>query len=662
MGIIKNIIYQYRQKMEARNTACKRYIEQMDHALQEIKRLPADSQSIIAPEKEAGWCTRYFHLLESIETQKTRGAACFGELMDRQAQLRKAVDALKQRIALQNQRVMQMKIQNACTLIGTVEGRELDRQQMTCIVKEAHSHLVLAGAGTGKTTTIVGKIKYLIKSGQCRPEDILVLSFTNVSATEMSQRIDWELGGHIDAFTFHKLGLHIITQVEGITPKIFQYSMRKFIIEQLRLQMQSEKYLLMLSFYLLNHRVLTRSEFDFQNMEEYQEYLHMNPPTTMSNETVKSYGEMEIANFLAQNNVAYIYECPYKVDTRTGAYGQYIPDFYLPEYDIYIEYFGVNRNGAVPTYFRGSHGMTASQAYQASMEWKRLTHRENGTIMVECFAYERMEGVLLDNLKRTLTEHGVKLSPKSARELWEHASSGGDAVLDGLATLMETVINLIKSNGYTISVVRKMNNGIHSSDNALILSLVEPVFDAYVCKLEEQGEIDFNDMIRLATRYVEEGKYKSPYKYVIVDEYQDISRARFMLLDRMRKSADYVLFCVGDDWQSIYRFAGSDIGFILNFQLYWGDAEISRIETTHRYTQKLAEISGNFIMRNPTQIKKAIKGKQDVCRLIMFLLSITRMPEWVFPAGFRELPYWSFCLKNATNTLMPRRGDCFTWH
>ena len=143
------------------------------------------------------------------------------------------------------------------------------------------------------------------------------------------------------------------------------------------------------------------------------------------------------------------------------------------------------------------------------------------------------------------------------------------------------------------------------------MALLEPIFNSYCAYLHEHKEIDFNDMINLATQFVEQRKYISPYKYVIVDEYQDISKARFSLLNSMRKSNDYDLFCVGDDWQSIYRFAGSDIGYILNFEQYWGSTEISKIETTYRFTQKLIEISGNFIMQNPVQIKKSIKGKTD---------------------------------------------------
>jgi DNA helicase-4 len=127
--------------------------------------------------------------------------------------------------------------------------------------------------------------------------------------------------------------------------------------------------------------------------------------------------------------------------------------------------------------------------------------------------------------------------------------------------------------------------------------------------LKENDEIDFNDMINLATQYVEQGKYLNPYKMVIVDEYQDISKARFSLLNSMRKSNNFDLFCVGDDWQSIYRFAGSDIGFILNFERFWGPTETSKIETTYRFSQNLIGITGYFVMKNPSQIKKSIVGK-----------------------------------------------------
>lgn len=615
MGFIQKMVAKHKERVKVRNEACDNLIAQVDTAIQEINLLFSDSHSFVDPGKEIEWSNHNASLIADmniINIQKFKKAKQYKRLLEKQAELYQNANSLKQKISVHNDRVADTKIQNAYNLIGNVEGRKLDKQQMTCIVKDAHNHLVIAGAGTGKTTTVVGKIKFLLKSGKYKLEDILVLSFTNASASEMSQRINQETGCNIDASTFHKLGLNIITKVNGIVPKITQLNLRKFVKEQLLLNMQSDAYLNLLSSYLLYNRVVSKSEFEFKTQSEYEEYLRLNPPTTINNETVKSYGEMDIANFLTQNGIQYIYEHPYKVDTRTSEYGQYNPDFYLPEYDIYIEYFGINKNGEVPSYFKGVNGMTATQTYQASMKWKRETHSANDTVLIECYAYEKFDGVLLENLKEKLIEKDVKLTPKTTKELWEQVSADGDSILDGVIELFETVINLIKSNGYTIAIVRQLNIGnSNAQNNNMVLSLLEPIFNAYCNYLSEHKEIDFNDMINMATKYVEQGKYVSPYKYVIVDEYQDISKARYSLLCSMRESNDYDLFCVGDDWQSIYRFAGSDIGYILNFEQYWGSSEISKIETTYRFTQKLIEISGNFIMQNPVQIKKSIKGKND---------------------------------------------------
>ena len=597
------------------NEECNNFIMQMDNAMQEVAYIFGNQMNFVDVSTENMLKCKYNGLLSYLNNNNfnyMKKAMNYGVFIHKRQEFLSNINFIRGRIDNHNRIVANNRIQNAYGLIGDVEGRKLDYQQMTCIVKEAYNHLVIAGAGTGKTTTIVGKIKYMLRSGKCKPEDILVLSFTNASASEMSERICKETGCNIDASTFHKLGLNIITKVDGITPKITQLKLRKFIKEQLQLNMQNQAYLHMLSMYLYYNRVVAKSEFEFSTQAEYNEYLQQNPPTTINNEIVKSYGEMDIANFLAQNGIRYIYENPYKYDTRTSEYQQYCPDFYLPDYDIYIEYFGINKDGEVPSYFSGKDGMTATQAYQMSMQWKRETHSKNGTIMIECYAYEKFDGVLLDKLKERLEEKSVKICPKTTQELWSNVSSDDVSIIDGVAELFETLINLIKSNGYSIATVRQLNGtGYYSYNNNIIISLIEPIFYAYCAYLKEHGEIDFNDMINTAIQYVNQQKYINTYKYVIVDEYQDMAKARFNLLLSLRKSNNYELFCVGDDWQSIYRFAGSDIGFILNFERYWGPTEISRIETTYRFTQKLIEISGGFVMQNPMQIRKYIKGRPD---------------------------------------------------
>ena len=615
MGYIQSFINRYRQKKQKKNDACDALIKKIDFAIADMNSLFDDKQSFIEPQQAGSWSGQHKTLFDEISVPNIRGfkgAVQYNNLMKRKDMLLEVSRLLPQRIQQHNNDVANNRICRAYELVGNVEGRKLDRQQMTCIVKEAHNHLVIAGAGTGKTTTVVGKIKYLLKSEKFRPEEILVLSFTNASATEMCQRIRLETGVDIDASTFHKLGLNIISKVDGVKPKITQLKLKSFIKAKLQNQMQSAGYLSLLSAYLLFNRVVAKSEFEFKTEGEYRDYLSMNPPTTINNETVKSYGEMDIANFLTQNGIRYIYEHPYELDTRTSEYSQYCPDFYLPDYNIYIEYFGIDREGKVPSYFKGRNGMSATEEYQASMKWKRQLHSDNHTILIECFAYEKFDGILLDALEKKLKDASVEMKPKTTTELWEQISLEGESVLDGMVELFETMINLIKSNGYDIATVRCRNvMGVHHQSNNLILSLLEPIFNAYCTYLKEHGEIDFNDMINLSAQYVQQGKFNSPYKYVIVDEYQDISKVRFGLLNSLRQSRDFDLFCVGDDWQSIYRFAGSDIGYILNFEKYWGATEISKIETTYRFSQTLIQISSGFVMSNPAQIKKLIRGKRD---------------------------------------------------
>ena len=508
-----------------------------------------------------------------------------------------------------NERVTAKKIVEAAEMVQPVEGTMLDEQQLRCIVKEVRSHLVLAGAGTGKTTTIVGYVKYLLKKNLCTPDDILVLSFTNASATEMSKRLEKAIGRPIAAKTFHKLGLDIITSVKGIKPKIHSEDIRIFVRKQLETLIQDAAYLRKLCVYLAYSGGIQKSEFEFHAMEEYQSYLKHNPPVTIKNEKVKSYGELDIANYLTQNRVAYEYEKEYPIDTRTSEYGQYHPDFYLPKYDLYIEYFGINRQGMVPSFFTGKNGKSASETYQDGIKWKRELHRKNGTRMIEVYAYEKLEEVLLSSLEEHLKAAGVVLMPMSAREMWAETAGTENQKLDRVAELFGTVITLAKSDNYSVDDMRRRNGAYQNRQSIdTVIDLVEPIYNNYQSILLNCNEIDFNDMINLASSYVQNGQYVHPYSHVIVDEYQDISQARYRLLDSMRMQKDYRLFCVGDDWQSIYRFNGSDIGFILNFEKYWGASEISRIETTYRFPQSLISVSSGFIMRNPEQKHKQLRS------------------------------------------------------
>ncbi len=606
MKFIKKMIEKHKEKVKQRNDCCNNLISNMENAINEAHKITEITTEFVDASEETKWKSKYDNIPTKTDYPKMHKAKNYKILLQKTKEFQKTSDSLKTTIANHNNKIAENKINDAYNLIGNIEGRKLDAQQMLCIVKENYNHLVIAGAGTGKTTTIIGKIKYLLKTNKYTPNDILALSFTNKSAAEMKERIKKETGYDIDASTFHKLGLNILTKVNEKVPKITKINLYKFIKEKLLTYIENEDYLKLLNKYFLYNYVNAKSEFEFTNEQEYEEYLKINPPTTIKNEMVKSYGEMDIANFLNENNINYIYEHPYKIDVSNSEYGQYKPDFYLPDYDIYIEYFSINKEGKVPTYFKVSHNKTATERYHELIKWKEKIHKDNNTKMIECYAYEKFDGNLLKNLKNKLLKNNINLNPKSSEELWKDINNSNPSLIDGITELFQTIINLIKSNNYQISYIKNITT---NKNDILTLNLVEPIYNAYNSYLSENEEIDFNDMINLAANYIEEGKYTNTYKYVIIDEYQDIAKSRYNLIKALRKSNDFQLFCVGDDWQSIYRFAGSDIDYILNFESYWGASEISKIETTYRFPQSLIDISSWFIMKNPNQIVKNIHGK-----------------------------------------------------
>lgn len=613
--LFQKLFHSYKERIRRSNELCDKYISRIDAMLCDAKNLFTQPNSYIEPEDAESRRQQSKKLLEDFQNEKILWLKCashFRKLRLKIGELEHLIGAIRFNVDQHNIKIAKKRIDENQDLLSEVEGCVLDEQQMLCVVYEARNQLVIAGAGTGKTTTILGKIKYLLATGEGRPNEILVLSFTNASAAEMRERIRKETNTDISASTFHKLGLDIITQVDGVRPKITMLDLRSFIRDELTSQMMSGDYLQIVNNYLLHSRIPTKSEFDFKTQAEYSEFLKLNPPTTLKGELVKSYGEMEIANFLMQNNIKYVYEAEYKIETRDAEYGQYHPDFYLPDHDIYLEYFAVDKKGNTPDFFHDTHGMTGTEFYRTSMNWKRKTHKNNHTILIECYAHEKFDGVLLKNLKMKLEKHSVQLSPKSPQKLWQEILEADKNAVDGLVDLLTMTINLIKSNNYTVGQVRELNVARDNLvNNTLLLDLVEPIIEAYDKRLKEQSEVDFNDMINLATKYVQQGKYRHHYKHVIIDEYQDISKSRFRLLHAMRETKDYTLFCVGDDWQSIYRFTGSDIGFILDFERFWGAAEIGKIETTYRFPQSLIQASSNFVMQNPAQITKQIQGRVD---------------------------------------------------
>lgn len=140
----------------------------------------------------------------------------------------------------------------------------------------------------------------------------------------------------------------------------------------------------------------------------------------------------------------------------------------------------------------------------------------------------------------------------------------------------------------------------------IIKNIFQPVYERYINALSDSSQIDFTDAILQATEICRTS-HPVEYDYIIVDEFQDISVDRYNFLKVLREgNPPAKLYCVGDDWQSIYRFSGSDMALFNQFPEYFGATEINKIETTYRFGEPLVSLSSNFIQRNKSQIQKNI--------------------------------------------------------
>ncbi|WP_440053426.1 UvrD-helicase domain-containing protein [Pseudoalteromonas sp. T1lg65] len=140
-----------------------------------------------------------------------------------------------------------------------------------------------------------------------------------------------------------------------------------------------------------------------------------------------------------------------------------------------------------------------------------------------------------------------------------------------------------------------------------LLAVILPILAEYQLFLQHEGGIDFDDMLDTAISYVSKGLFISPWRYILVDEFQDISRVRMKLVDALLANREQSqLFAVGDDWQSIYRFSGGDISLTTQFRCYFGLSTITQLDQTFRYSESILQPTSRFICRNPAQIVKRI--------------------------------------------------------
>lgn len=527
----------------------------------------------------------------------------------------------------------------------------LNDKQKASILTEAKRVLVLAGAGSGKTKTVISKLLYLIFEKNVKPSAILAITFTKNAANEMIDRliVSSDTTNTYEAFiqnktttvlqkdverrkriqeqpwisnltvrTFHSLCYKILrdngnpvfdnkfklitdNDVEevGVDLKamdILSSEKPKDIIgKMLIVACKDRDYFLKLKRYILDYyvdKVTLDKEMKFYANEGQRTY------TTLKGETVKSKSERDIADWLYRHNIKYVYE---KVTNFKDF--NFKPDFFIPQANLYLEH-------------------VTDKSY--SMENKEKQFIQSGKNCV--ITYESiMNNSMLFNLameriiKGKITE---EITEEVSLNYEEEFKSYHNKVDEFLKTVMR-LQSMIKGEGINpISLLDKSSINEHERIR-VFYELAIPLIESYKNYCINKSYVDFDDLIILTVKLLNENAdvrsfYQNKYNYLMVDEFQDVNGLQVKLLDLLLKP-DNQLFCVGDDWQSIYGFRGSDVDYIVNFEQHYKNSEVYKLDMNYRSTQTIVGASNEVIKHNKNQISKEIKAfKQSPSKIQIY--------------------------------------------
>lgn len=372
-----------------------------------------------------------------------------------------------------NKRYLEKEEQEAKELLDNVKGFPLDKEQREVVLREEQSTLVIAGAGSGKSLTMIGKIRYLVERKKIPLDQILCISFTNDATNSLKNTLKEYYNYNLPVLTFHKLALNIIRKNSGKVQIADDTTLNKVV----------ENY--------LNHTILKEKDARKWICQHFFHKLKEN----------------------GQKNVNKLQSFPQK-------YQQ------MKSHPLFQQYYKI-----IPTFI---HLMKANQ-------------------------YE----------------------------------------IEDLVTWIQKSKRLL----------------MPTKDTYFLLFIIR-ICKEYKNVLKKNHALDFDDLISYATKLVYQDETLS-YKYILIDEYQDTSTTRYQLIQALIQKTNAKLIAVGDDFQSIYRFTGCNLNIFLQFQNYFPNAIVLKIQTTYRNSQELIDVAGSFVMRNPRQMSKKLVANKHITKPII---------------------------------------------
>lgn len=516
----------------------------------------------------------------------------------------KALSDSKAHKKTNNEHFIENQLNGCAQYFDTVLAYPLDLQQREAVVSLEDNVLVISSAGSGKTMTTVGKVRYLIDIQKVDPEKILLITFTRKAAESLSERLGEK---KLKCRTFHKLALDIIGEATGEKPSITPPDFSVQVYH--KLSQENPDFKAAIADYIIRSRYTMRDQYEYTTMQDYMQDRQKHGIQAFFKDMdgrpvfCKSDEESKICDFLGSRGIKFRYEEKYEINTVDAEYRQYSPDFsiYIDGPDgqvkrVYLEHFAVNEYDRCPSFFSAEDELK----YKQGILWKRQLHQQHGTTLLETSSAGFHKGDVFQVLSKQLLSLGAVFSKAT------HQSVSRELVRqeENILAMLTSFNFLLKSRDRSMEdIAKQVGNG---PDAVTVHDIIAPFVAAYQQMEQDNNEVDFTDAIIRATELCNSG-HRPDYDYILVDEFQDISMDRYRFLQALRRKSPLTkLFCVGDDWQSIYRFAGSDMALFKQFEKFFGYTKKCLMETTYRFGEPAIAESSKFILANPEQAVKNV--------------------------------------------------------
>jgi DNA helicase IV len=497
----------------------------------------------------------------------------------------------------------------------------LDLEQASAVAAIDGDIKVTARAGSGKTRTLVTRAIFLQKHCRVAPHKLLLLAFNSTAADEMKERLTKSIEGPLPhVLNFHKLAHALVHPEEGLLfddTNTDQLSLSREIQEVIDKHLMSKEYgprikELMLAYFRDDWERIVNGGFQL-TMDEFLAHRRQLPRETLKGDYVKSFGEKLIANILFENEVVYRYERNFRWDGFN-----YRPDFTIgSKGGVIIEYFGLLGDADYDDLADKKRAFWAKRSEWKFLEFTPMDITQNGS---EAFT-EKLIG--------KLRKAGVICNPLSDEETWQRVKK---RAVDSFTKAMRTFISRCRKLNLSPDNIKAMVDAHRPCSTAerLFLDVGVSVHQGYMERLIEIQKEDFDGLMWRAVALLRDGQTRfvrdkghergdiRDLRFIMIDEFQDFSQMFFELVNAIRLANPAAqFFCVGDDWQAINAFAGSDLEFFKEFTRYFRSTSQYDVRTNYRSPQNVVAIS-NALMKGlgvPAQADLTDCGWVRLCEL-----------------------------------------------